>query len=194
MTQIKDAQTITVQVPANGRKNIAGVGRFVRCLETTGDLRVSVNNGSRGFLDTGISYTIDPTSPDFQNIQLFNDTVSEITATIAYGYGNVEDDRLAVSNQALNVIEKRATTLNTPTNATVTDGAAAGEIVAANADRVAGHIRNVSAMGVVHLGNGTDQTIPLAPGEVYSLAGYTGAISAVNNSGIDVVVNISEYE
>ncbi len=192
--KLQDAETSTFVIPANGVIRLDFSGRFVRCLSTTGQLEISFNNGAKAFFDAGIGRKVPEDSADFESFQIYNRTGVDITAVIAWGFGDIEDNRFVLSSQEINTKEVSANTLNEPRLENIVDGAAAREILAVNADRIGGLVRNLSNAYTVYLGTDTAQLIPLAPNEVIDLSSTTYALHAVNNDGVDVDLLVVETE
>ena len=96
--ELKDAETEEFIIPANSMISNDLTGRFVRCLESSNDLELSFNHGSKSYFEAGIARHIEKKARDFKSFQLFNKTANDITVTVAWGYGDIIDNRLSVSS------------------------------------------------------------------------------------------------
>ena len=192
--KLQDAETNEFIVPANDVIRLDFSGRFVRCFNTTGQLEISFNNGAKAFFDAGIGRKVPDDSEEFESFQLYNRSGVDITVVIGWGFGDIEDNRFVLSSQSINTKEVSANNLNDPVIEPIIDGAPAREIIAVNADRIHGFVRNLSNAYTVYVGTATAQLIPLAPNEVIDLKGTTYALYAVNNDGADVDLLVVESE
>jgi hypothetical protein len=91
--QLKDAGSEVLIIGANDQESFPMQGTFVQCLESDGELRMSMNNGSKMKFSAGLGRLTND-GVEFTSIQLFNDTDNEIIVEVGYGYGDIRDQRL----------------------------------------------------------------------------------------------------
>lgn len=89
--QLKDAGSEVLIIGAHTQESFPMQGTFVQCLESDGELRMSMNNGSKMKFSAGLG-RITNDGVEFTSIQLFNDTNDEIIVEV--GYGDIRDQRL----------------------------------------------------------------------------------------------------
>ena len=193
-------QDYPIVIPANSQRFFSLAGTTVHAYELDGLLSIEFDSeGQTTAFAKGLQYPEEP----FNGFSLINKTGADIMGTIIVGTGNLKDGRLSIAGDltvinsagdVLEVQEKRAEILNNPVIEPIIDGAAAREILATNADRIHGFVRNLSNAYTVYLGTATAQLIPLAPNEVIDLSGATYALYAVNNDGVDVDLLVVESE
>lgn len=193
-------QDYPIFIPANSQIFFSLAGTTVHAYEIDGLLSIEFDSeGQTTAFAKGLQYP----EESFNGFSLINKTGADIMGTIIVGTGNLKDGRLSIAGDltvinsagdVLEVQEKRADTLNNPVIEPIIDGAAAREILATNADRIHGFVRNLSNVYTVYVGTATAQLIPLAPNEVVDLSGTTYALYAVNNDGVDVDLLVVESE
>lgn len=99
----KDAESGKYVVEAGKSLTLNITGTFVRCLASNGDLQISINDGAECFFATGIKRSIpdmldeNGNQIEFKKVTLANNGNADVTVTIAYGYGDVEDTRFSVA-------------------------------------------------------------------------------------------------
>jgi len=97
MTELyRDAETEIFTIPAGETENFAYSGVFVRCFESDGDLKLSLDRGSKALFRPGFSRRADGNS-EFTSFQLHNESASDVTVIVGFGYGDIEDNSLQVS-------------------------------------------------------------------------------------------------
>ena len=106
----RGAQSSTFVIGAGDRVPVMGQAQFVRCLEANGPFYVSVNNGQEMYFASGIQYTA-PGLEDFQEYALINKSGAPVTVTMAWGFGELTDNRLTATGN-LSVINAPATKLD----------------------------------------------------------------------------------
>lgn len=183
-----DGDTYTIQ--AGQEITIWSRGEFVRCLESTADIKISFNSGSKVIFGGGLSRNT-RRGQIYENFQLYNDTLSDVTVTIVYGYGNVSDQRLSVT-APLNIASP--STLNTPPHVSVA-GLSTGLLIAANSTRKEALLRNPLTnthnfiVGDVNATSGRGFT--LQPGEGIILTS-TAAVYAYNAKSTAQLMEVME--
>lgn len=192
---LKDAYTVNIQIEAGGFKSYPASGRFVRCLNSNGDFQISLNHGSKAYFDAGMSRRLPIEDADYETVQVYNPNGFDLEVTLAIGFGDIEDDRLSISNQSISTEEVPARSLDSFNAVSVIDQAAATAILAQNLNRKSVILKNLSSMGAVWIGDsdvsGAGRGYPLNPNGEIELH-TTAAIYAHNTSGIDCDVSILE--
>lgn len=105
----RGAQSSTFVIGSGQRIPVMGQAQFVRCLEANGPFSVSINNGQELYFASGIQYTA-PGLEDFQEFALINKSGGPVTVTMAWGFGELTDNRLTATGN-LSVINAPATVL-----------------------------------------------------------------------------------
>ncbi len=106
---IRGAQTGQFVIKPGEYLPINSAGEFVRCLAATDIFKVSVNGGSAMFFAEGIEY-VTPPMVEYQGFELINETASDITVLMAWGFGEFHDNRLTASGD-LKVVNAAGQTL-----------------------------------------------------------------------------------
>ena len=102
--QVKDAKSEVFTVPAGTEISLDFQGTFVQNLGGDGELFLALNRGAKMKFETGLG-RITNNGAEFTSFQLENKTASDITVEVAWGYGDIKDQRLSVAGE-LQVINK----------------------------------------------------------------------------------------
>lgn len=169
--------------------------RFVTILENSGsnDPQISIGDDSYSTLPKGISVEL-PNFEKANQIKIRNPGGSgTITGTIVLSAGRVYDNRLNLSG---GISQAGGDTLTTTADVTVTNGAAAAQILAATTNRQEAIISIPDTAGSGEIRIGDSNTASGRGMRVY--AGQSIAISTAaavycyNNSGGDIAVGLLE--
>ena len=95
--RLKGVESETYTVEAGKKLDLDYTGRFARCYSSNGTLQLSFNHGTKSEFRAGIKCSLPIESDDFTSIQLYNETGEDITVTLGWGYGDVDDNSLSVS-------------------------------------------------------------------------------------------------
>ncbi len=95
MENIRGAQTSDFTIPAGSRIDIPTAGEFVRCLASTAAFKLQVNGGPVMYMQAGIQWRSEALT-QYEQFSLINESGAAITVTMAWGYGEVSDNRLAL--------------------------------------------------------------------------------------------------
>lgn len=171
-------QNITARVPAGQQLLLNIVGNFLRCETANFAFKVEAN-GSNFVLKTGRWVRL----PESQNQYIIvNDTGSDLTAVLAYGFGEIQDS--AVTGD---VVVNSATQYS----ALATVGLLAGvgaPLAATNVDRAELMLcADIANPGPVFLSGTVGQGVPLYPGVMLTLT-CTDAITGISAGAATVYV------
>lgn len=184
-----------VELSANGSHIVNFLADTVQVLSADGSFDIKVGSNPRTNFRAGI--ILDTREfEDFSSVQFFDTSGNANSLVVAFSNGSIKDSRLTVSGNVsiqnasgdqLETIEHKATTIETAAKATITEGAAAAVIMAADTDRRVVFLQNLSLTDSVYIGDSnvsqtTGRGYALAPGETLVLGseagGFTGAIYA----------------
>lgn len=207
---MRGAQSGQFVIPAGGRVPVQGQGQFIRCLEADGQFFVSVNNGAELYFASGISF-VAPAFEDYTEYALINKTGLPVTVIMAWGFGEVSDNRLTATGN-LFVINAPATTLkvdddetqvkldsvlammqnsknqraplNTLAGATYAGGTATGTILSAAANNGSGVI--IRRALLTPSGSGTTCSIAVGGNAIMRATGLTSFAFNDNIEGVFV--------
>lgn len=97
MGSLRGAQTGSFTVPAGEIVQVPSVGEFIRCLESSDKFVLSVDDDARMYFDAGIEYRLDGIQ-EFRKFSIVNNSGSALTVTMAWGFGEFRDGRLALNS------------------------------------------------------------------------------------------------
>lgn len=90
------AYQYTLQIGAE--QSIKVTGRQIVALEATGVFQISLDDDALVDFEKGLTFTVASVDPDFRNLRIKNNSGGVNTVKLRIGYGDVQDNRLAVSS------------------------------------------------------------------------------------------------
>lgn len=93
---IRGAETHKYIVPVGGSVDVGASGEFVRCLSATDDFGLSINGGARMYFSANLQFRCAGTE-QYNSFTLHNTGNTTLEVLIAYGFGEVTDDRIGIS-------------------------------------------------------------------------------------------------
>tara|TARA_B100001989_G_C24523661_1_gene457337 strand:+ start:654 stop:1301 length:648 start_codon:yes stop_codon:yes gene_type:complete len=148
----------------------------------------------------------------FRGVRIVNDSGNTLNVQLEIGSGDIRSNRTSITaavkvknddapNNVLTTENTKASTITTTEAVTVADGAAAAVLVAANANRRTLILENLDVIGSIWVGDSNvavGRGKSLSGGETLILGqecgGFSGALYAVNSSGYDMDIAITEIE
>lgn len=187
---LEDVVSQEFTIPAGVTIPIASKGEFVRCLESTADIKISFNGGSKVIFGQGLGRFTNR-GARYESFELHNDTGSDVTVKIVYGFGNVQDQRLSVT-APLNIASPGS--LITPAHVSVA-GLSSSLVSAANSTKKEVIIRNpLTNTHNFYVGDSSVDTShgwTIQPGEGITLT-TSGAVYAYNSKSSTQNIQVGE--
>lgn len=186
-----------ITIPANGSETIHIQGRYISCYAADANFQIGLDDGVRFDFFAGAELLLPDSDPDFQQVDLINDTGAAIDVSLAMGFGEFRDRRFSFSGVLdVSAVQVKAATL--PDTADVSLVATATTIIKAiNLNRreiiIANLPTNTQTMRIGASTAGAARGIPLQPGQSITLAA-TAAVYGYNPGGSAESVAVVEVE
>jgi hypothetical protein len=197
MTSTYGSQSRTIAAGAEERFDISGT--FLRCLYAShSDFQLRIDGGAWQYFDQGLKYVADD-GDGFGYVSIINNSASPLDITLGYGFGDLDDDRLSLVGGNLPVVpaggaaffdvQARVPDAVALDQDTIASGASS-TIIAADPNRVVGHLTNHGA-GTVHVRDAAAAGIgrPVDPGETFKFR-TQAALYVYNPNAASVVVTL----
>lgn len=96
----KSAGYNSLTIAAGDSIEIPAHAEFLRCLEADGNFEFNIEDGGWQYMAAGIGYISD-NPQGFQTFRLRNNSAADISLVIAFGWGELRDDRLSLVGDVL---------------------------------------------------------------------------------------------
>jgi len=127
--QRRGGRTETFTVTNGTSRKVTGLGSVLRCLSATGNLEISIDNGSdRLLFRQGIKRQLEY-GDEFTSFTLHNSSGSDVTAVVFIGYGDYADDltqltgAVASENLGADAVDDAGSAVTVTTSATQLEAA-----------------------------------------------------------------------
>ena len=186
---------VTYVLPANGAEDISRFGAFVTCLAASKDFRIRVDQRNEHRFEAGLTRRKDG---GFEHIRIINPHPQPITVRLGIGSGDIDDNRVTISNDAGLATREQVPDVITGARSSCPNGQST-LILSANPLRKEAIITaDGDQSGAIYIsGSGAPVSfqdgVPLLPNQAVTLT-TTAAIYVRNDTGATVFPRILKVE